>query len=889
ERDNGESLVSKPEKLEAWRTGTAKTNPVTSPIEVGFNEKGKFGVNDGRHRIALAAERGENVKVMVDKKDVERLKALQSQPEKPKTEADEKAKAKQDLEDALGDLSMLLTKTGRMNIVPEDEQKLMPILTRLMDAAFRLGKIKFKEAARFVMDTIRSKLGDEAADQITLDHLQGAYIGMAGKYQDQGASSKKEVIAVESMEGLAEAPAVDPQAIADHFLEGNEFGNINAARSFLTNKFGVDTSPGTEGAKKADEAIEAGIVIAARQIIKDGKNPADIYDQLVNLYERQPNLSVRSSTSVANQAYSTPAPLAYVASELAGITNKTSVLEPTAGNGMLLIAANPDKVTANELDKGRFEALKSIMPGADITQGNALEMDIENNAFDVVIANPPFGKAGEISNIDHDIVLKSLVGMKEDGRAVLIVGGVQATTEEGRREGYRGRAKRDFYYELYNLYNVVDHFTAGGNMYAKQGTTYPVDVIVIDGVGKSSRDLPAADLPELITTYEQLKEKLNEPMVSREDRGTAGADVGVSAEREAEREAVGRGAERPSGGPSAEGREPAGGGERGVSEARPTERGQREPSGRGAGEVQPKPADVSERGAKGEPVAGAGERAKRAGEAGAEGRGLPKLGGVSVVSGERVGSGLADRAGLETETENQVAYYPHSKASSVGTLVPKAMAESIENSLAKIESSVGDLDNYVAESLEMDPETVRELFSAEQVDALALAIYNAEAGKGFIIGDQTGVGKGRVVAGMIRYALINDKIPFFVTEKPNLYSDMIRDLDDIGMTKELGLDTAKPNILITNNDETIPYTLLREVNGEIVENNLTLRPPKTGGAEMDAVLKKMQQNDSLGDYKVVFTTYTQLQTVKGKETERQRFINQFATGNYMIFDESHNA
>jgi len=810
-------------------------------------------------------------------------------PEAKPTEADEKAKAKQDLEDALGDLSMLLTKPGRMNIVPEEEQKLMPILTRIMDAAFRLGKIKFKEAARFVMDTIRSKLGDEAADQITLDHLQGAYIGMAGKYQDQGASSKKEVIAVESMEGLAEAPAVNPQAIADHFLEGNEFGNINAARMFLTNKFNVDARPGTEGAKKADEAIEAGIVIAARQIVKDGKNPQDIFDKLVDLYDRQPNLSVRSSTSVANQAYSTPAPLAYVASELAGITNKTSVLEPTAGNGMLLIAANPDKVTANELDKGRFEALKSIMPGADITQGNALEMDIENNAFDVVIANPPFGKAGEISNIDHDIVLKSLVGMKEDGRAVLIVGGVQATTEEGRREGYRGRAKRDFYYELYNLYNVVDHFTAGGNMYAKQGTTYPVDVIVIDGVGKSSRDLPAADLPELITTYEQLKEKLNEPMVSREDRGPAGADVGVSAEREAEREAVGRGAERPSGGPSAEGREPAGGGERGVSEARPTERGQREPSGRGVGEVQPKPADVSERGAKGEPVAGAGERAKRAGEAGAEGRGLPKLGGVSVVSGERVGSGLADRAGLETETENQVAYYPHSKASSIGTLVPKAMAESIENSLAKIESSVGDLDNYVAESLEMDPETVRVLFSAEQVDALALAIYNAEAGKGFIIGDQTGVGKGRVVAGMIRYALINNKIPFFVTEKPNLYSDMIRDLDDIGMTKELGLDTAKPNILITNNDETIPYTLLREVNGEIVENNLTLRPPKTGGAEMDAVLKKMQQNDSLGDYKVVFTTYNQLQTVRGKETERQRFINQFAAGNYMIFDESHNA
>lgn len=898
-KDETAPVTEKPAvTLEGWKQGTNFQNQKTwtkdingQPVQVLQTGPKSFAASN-----ADAIDSPSNTfRTLQDAQRAATVNATKPAPAvTPAAEAkpvDEKAKAKQDLEDALGDLSMLLTKGTRMNIVPEDEQKLMPILTRIMDAAFRLGKIKFKEAARFVMDTIRSKLGDDVADQITLDHLQGAYIGMAGKYQDQGASSKKDVVAVESIDELQEAEKageIDPQAIADHFLAGNEFGNINAARQFLTNTFGVDTTPGTESAKKADEAIEAGIVIAARQIIKDGKNPADIFDQLVDLYERQPNLSVRSSTSVANQAYSTPAPLAYVASELAGITNKTTVLEPTAGNGMLLIAANPDKVTANELDKGRFDALKSIMPGADITQGNALDMDIENNAFDAVIANPPFGKVGEISNIDHDIVLKSLVGMKEDGRAVLIVGGVQATTEEGRREGYRSNAKRNFYYELYNLYNVVDHFTAGGNMYAKQGTTYPVDVIVIDGVGKSSRDLPAADLPELITTYEQLKEKLNEPVVSREDRGAARADRGVSAEGAAEREGLDRGAERPGVGPSAEGREPAGGRERGVPEAGPAGRGQPEPTGRRAGEVQPESENVPERGAKREPVAGAGERAKRAGEAGAEGRGPGKLGGVSVVSGERVGSGLEERRGLETETENQVAYYPHSNANSVGTLVPKAMADSIENSLAKIESSVGNLDNYVAESLEMDPETVRELFSAEQVDALALAIKNAEEGKGFIIGDQTGVGKGRVVAAMMRYALVNDKTPIFVTEKPNLYSDMIRDLDDIGMTKELALDTAKPKIFITNGSESIPYTLLRKKGEEITENNLILKAPKSGAA-LDGMMKSMMEKDSLGDYKVIFTTYSQLQTVKGKETERQRFIKQFGANNYMIFDESHNA
>ena len=231
----------------------------------------------------------------------------------------------------------------------------------------------------------------------------------------------------------------------------------------------------------------------------------------------------------------------------------------------------------------------------------------------------------------------------------------------------------------------------------------------------------------------------------------------------------------------------------------------------------------------------------------------------------------------------------HSQASSVGTLVPKAMAESIENSLTKIESSVGDLDNYVAESLEMDPETVRELFSAEQVDALALAINNAEAGKGFIIGDQTGVGKGRVVAAMIRYALVHDKIPIFVTEKPNLYADMIRDFDEIGMAGMMGLENKKSNILITDNNRTVPYTLIRKENGELVENNLDLKSIASENKDVADKMKSMIAKDSIGDYKVIFTTYTQMQTLKGQETERQRFLRHFANDGYLVFDESHNA
>lgn len=76
EQTRGEPLVDKPAKLEAWRNGTAKTDPDKFPIELVFRSDGKLDVNDGRHRIALAAERGEKVTAFIDGKDAQRAKDL---------------------------------------------------------------------------------------------------------------------------------------------------------------------------------------------------------------------------------------------------------------------------------------------------------------------------------------------------------------------------------------------------------------------------------------------------------------------------------------------------------------------------------------------------------------------------------------------------------------------------------------------------------------------------------------------------------------------------------------------------------------------------------------------------------------------------------------------
>jgi N12 class adenine-specific DNA methylase len=133
---------------------------------------------------------------------------------KKKPNADQ-TRAKADLMAALADLGDILGKNTRMNIMPEQEQKLLPVLTRVLDAAFRLGYHKFKDSAKFALDQIRTHLGDEAADALTLDHLQGAYIAMAGGKQN--ADTKRTVIDVESKADIEahEAVSVDNEEAAD--------------------------------------------------------------------------------------------------------------------------------------------------------------------------------------------------------------------------------------------------------------------------------------------------------------------------------------------------------------------------------------------------------------------------------------------------------------------------------------------------------------------------------------------------------------------------------------------------------------------------------------------------------------------------------------------------
>lgn len=706
------------------------------------------------------------------------------------------------------------------------------------------------------------------------------------------------------------------EIFSSKILTGGSFESIREARRMAEAILGQKVQPGTLEAKLVDEALEGGFVRVARQMVRAQQDPTSTYEHLIDLYQRQPTLAVRSSTSVAQQSYSTPLPIAYLAASLAGITPEKTVFEPTAGNGALLIKATPVNATVNELNSERASDLRQ--QGYTVTERDASTY-LPQKLHDVVIMNPPFGSVPDgaggtkrfntgrysTTQIDHAIALNALKAMKPEGRAVLILGGKLGDDEATRSNRYNTQQSRAFYFTLYSQYNVASHFSILGDLYRKQGAGFPIDLIVIEGQGKSERSLPAAQVPRIYKSYQELKELLNGIVFEPTQRlGTPGLDGKLPASRtgslgpghDSDQSGV-PGTALPAGrvdDPRMEGM--AGGDRRGIS-LRPDRPGT--VPGRGV------PLSTGNQGASPplERVRSAAQRSIAQQDGPARGYGLSAAGtershrspGILEPDRSNLSRRVADgpeRSLLEVSSSGvtamadettprlelsesadqpvakQAPYIPKSQGRPVDTLIPVNMRASTAKALDNLEQRVGSLDEFVADRLRYStPEELHKYLSAEQVDATALAVSNLERGSGFVIGDQTGVGKGRVVASMLRYAKGTGRVPIFVTQNNALYADMMRDLGDINMP------AFKP--FPTDSKLAIPLENGREL--------------KTSPSSHDAEMQTFLDTGSLGEYDGIFTTYSQMQTVRGKETLRRDFLRSFAAKAILIMDESHEA
>ncbi|MEM9002724.1 MAG: strawberry notch C-terminal domain-containing protein [Cyanobacteria bacterium P01_F01_bin.86] len=707
-------------------------------------------------------------------------------------------------------------------------------------------------------------------------------------------------------------------AFYGRFLDGGQFETISQARQLASVTLNEPVRPGEPLAKAVEEAIEQGVLLMAKHIIDRGDDNGNTYDRLVDLYNRQPTLGTRTSSSIALQQYSTPAPLAYLAGKLAGIDHSKTVYEPTAGRGALLMLANPAHAITNELDPKRAADL--ISQGYRATHHDATAF-LPDQQVNVVIANPPFGRrrgkngtdkfqigAADTpivtAEIDQAIAWKALEAMKDDGKATLIIGS-ELGGEEQRQERYNSLRVRKYFFNLYRQYHVTQHFTVDGDLYSRQGGRYPVDVILIEGRKQQpflnpqtdKRRLPGADPPRIYSTYEELKERLPTTAYEKETDGLSRpptlhpepTSLGTHGKRDAIRSPdTGRHSDdtglEPLPEPTGSSAEVDGEGIRAESvtdlarddtgKVRDTGKSRDFPTG-DDGRRGNDSGDRTESNRDREARGGDQLSADRALRTGKERR-------RDLISrrwdARRVANStnsLTTTNAMSTEPDQsktastQVPYQPKSSGKRLDSYVPQNLEAPIQKALDNLEAQVGNVDEFVADSLNFGSvNNLHKALAAEQVDGVALALKSLQDGKAALIGDDTGLGKGRQMAAAIKYAMETDRIPIFMTKDPGLYADIVRDLNDIGVSD------IRP--FMTNKKQTIPLP-----DGRTLQTS-----PVSHERELNAMLKEGELSSK---YNMVFSTYSQVQTVRGKSTARRQFLEDIAPQSILILDEAHEA
>lgn len=224
------------------------------------------------------------------------------------------------------------------------------------------------------------------------------------------------------------------------------------------------------------EAIELALFRVAKSICESAKGIRAKYDAIIDLYNRQPIVGAKKTLRQMSLAqYSTALPISFLMSQFVNRGDRDALyFEPSAGNGFLTIALPQSQTIVNEIDQLRYDNLR-LEHYRKVTRQDGRQpfYDYERRC-DGVVTNPPF-----IKEIDT-MIFNALDTMKDNGRAAILRDG------NNMFENYAGTQLRtknlSFFDKLMAEYNVVKIINLDTKkIYAKQGTAFFMQVILIDG------------------------------------------------------------------------------------------------------------------------------------------------------------------------------------------------------------------------------------------------------------------------------------------------------------------------------------------------------------------------------------------------------------------------
>jgi predicted RNA methylase len=202
-----------------------------------------------------------------------------------------------------------------------------------------------------------------------------------------------------------------------------------------------------------------------------------MYARIASLF---PSHTRRSEESQALQQFSTPMPLAFVAAAAAAMTPADVVLEPSAGTGLLAIHAElaGARLVLNELADNRAAILRGLLADAPVTQHDAAHI---HDFLDPSIAPSIVLMNPPFSAAAHVETRVADAAMRHIASALARLGdGGRLVAITGAGLAPDSLVWRDAFTRLQEHGRVVFSAAVDGRVYAKHGTTTDTRITVID-------------------------------------------------------------------------------------------------------------------------------------------------------------------------------------------------------------------------------------------------------------------------------------------------------------------------------------------------------------------------------------------------------------------------
>lgn len=267
-------------------------------------------------------------------------------------------------------------------------------------------------------------------------------------------------------------------------LAGGKMLTAEMMRSSMHAAFGASDADGAWVWKDAYEAAEVAQILLLQKYGPAMRRRAgsmhDFFLMIEKLAALVPTHTRRSEDMVALQQFSTPLPLAAIAAEAADLKPGDVILEPSAGTGLLAVFAQmtSKQLHLNEIADLRRSLLSKLFSNSTVTDLDAATIDDRLDRIvspSVVLMNPPFSVAqhvdGKYKRAAAQHVLSALSRLRTGGRLVAITGSNFSPSSQSFRNAFD---------RIAIMGEVVLSAPIAGRVFSKHGTNVESRLTVID-------------------------------------------------------------------------------------------------------------------------------------------------------------------------------------------------------------------------------------------------------------------------------------------------------------------------------------------------------------------------------------------------------------------------